>query len=166
MTGITIIDDFLLFISSILDPDVTDDIAWDSGKPIGRIDLVEIETGIFARRDIATNYFSMRDAAKNDGITIKAYSGFRSYSKQEKLYNAAMDAGRAKGLDTPYPPTAKPGYSNHQRGTALDIYVGMTIEDLNNNNFTPEFNWLAKNAKRFGFIRLPSEPWHYSNDGR
>lgn len=26
--------------------------------------------------------------------------------------------------------------------------------------------WLHANAGRFGFVNLPSEPWHWSVDGR
>jgi hypothetical protein len=42
---------------------------------------------------------------------------------------------------------AKPGYSNHQSGRALDLSVS---------------SWLVNNAARFGFKRtVPSEAWHY-----
>jgi len=49
------------------------------------------------------------------GIDIKAISGHRSYSKQKALY--------AQGRTTPgrIITNAKPGYSNHNFGTALDF---------------------------------------------
>ena len=30
----------------------------------------------------------------------------------------------------------------------------------------PAFVWLTANAARFGFFNLPSEPWHWSVNGR
>ena len=60
------------------------------------------------------------------------------------------------------PPTAIPGRSKHERGLAVDFSVnGRVIQSRSE----PAFQWLATNAARFGFRNLPSEPWHWSNDG-
>ena len=60
------------------------------------------------------------------------------------------------------PPTARPGQSNHERGLAIDFtYNGGSITTRSN----PGFVWLAENAASFGFVNLPSEPWHWSTDG-
>jgi hypothetical protein len=47
---------------------------------------------------------------------------------------------------------AKPGYSNHQSGSALDL----------NTSAPGVYAWLSKNAGKFGFKRtVPSEAWHW-----
>jgi len=66
--------------------------------------------------------------------------------KQTELYEAwKVGAGN---------PAAKPGFSNHQSGRAIDInLLGVPKET---------YAWLKKNAARYGFRRtVPSEPWHW-----
>jgi D-alanyl-D-alanine carboxypeptidase len=73
-------------------------------------------------------------------------SGHRSWARQKYLYRLYR-----KGLG---PRAARPGRSNHQRGTAVDIAV--------RNTTTLTYEWLAANACRFGFRRtVSSEPWHW-----
>ncbi len=51
------------------------------------------------------------------------------------------------------PLAAKPGYSKHQNGTAIDF-------NLTNNPI--QYKWMIENAIKFGWIRnIPSEIWHY-----
>ena len=57
------------------------------------------------------------------------------------------------------PPTARPGYSSHQDGLAIDFYCQAGI--LTNNNCGDAFRWLDCNAARYGLINLPSESWHW-----
>lgn len=88
----------------------------------------------------------MRDAADADGVYLQAWSGFRSNERQAQLY-ADWKAGYGN-------PAAKPGFSNHQSGRAIDInLLGVPRET---------FEWLKKNAARYGFRRtVQSEPWHW-----
>ena len=59
------------------------------------------------------------------------------------------------------PPTARPGYSNHQMGLAIDFHVnGAVIR-----SGSALFNWLVDNAESYGMFNLPSETWHWSIDG-
>src|SRR5690606_16714574 len=60
------------------------------------------------------------------------------------------------------PETAIPGTSNHEIGTAIDFSWGGQF--INSRN-SPGFQWLAATAPSFGFVTLPSEPWHWSTDG-
>ena len=51
----------------------------------------------------------------------------------------------------------------HEQGLAIDFqYNGAGIKDHSN----PGYQWLARNAARFGLMNLPSEPWHWSVNGR
>lgn len=106
----------------------------------------------------------MFEAARSEGLILKVASGFRSYSTQQKLYNNYVKRDGAAAADR-Y--SARPGYSEHQTGLAFDINKA-------SGSFTgtPECNWLAANAYKYGFIlRYPEgkesitgymyESWHY-----
>lgn len=112
------------------------------------------------------NFEKMADAAKKDGISLYVSSGYRSYEYQNNLYNYYVSIDGKKEADR-Y--SARPGYSEHQTGLAIDIANGSYnfIEDN-----TKEYNWLINNAYKYGFIlRYPKskewitgymyEPWHY-----
>ena len=92
----------------------------------------------------ARAFLAMQAAARTDGIDLYVYSGFRTNERQAQLRQAYLDGYGNKA--------AKPGYSNHQAGTALDLLLD-----------APEtFAWLEANARRFGFGRtVPKEPWHW-----
>jgi LAS superfamily LD-carboxypeptidase LdcB len=54
--------------------------------------------------------------------------------------------------------------SPHFTGRALDVYVGGDPVDTKDANrairSTPAYQWLVRNAERFGF-RPYYEPWHW-----
>lgn len=92
-------------------------------------------------------YFALRDAAAEVNLQLCVESGFRTYRHQEKLYDLYR---RGRGNLA-----AKPGRSNHQHGQAFDFntlgYDG-----------TPMYDWLKRNAPRFGFLRtVNGEHWHW-----
>ncbi|MBZ4420138.1 peptidoglycan-binding protein [Myxococcus sp. RHSTA-1-4] len=116
-----------------------------NGSP-RKISLAAIPNGKEMRSDAAAAFNRMYAAAKSAGITLKVNSGFRSMAEQQALYRAYQNGTGNLA--------AKPGYSNHQGGIAVDINVGGTG--------TATYRWLANNAKNFGFVRtVPSEPWHW-----
>ncbi len=45
----------------------------------------------------------------------------------------------------------------HERGLAIDFAACSTRS-------TPCYQWLSRNAARFGLHDLPSEPWHWSTN--
>jgi LAS superfamily LD-carboxypeptidase LdcB len=94
----------------------------------------------------ARAFLAMQAAAREDGIDLYVYSGFRTNERQAELRQAYLDGHGNKA--------ARPGYSNHQAGTALDLYLD-----------APEtFAWLEANARRFGFKRtVAKEPWHWEH---
>jgi D-alanyl-D-alanine carboxypeptidase len=102
-----------------------------------QIDWAEVEL------ETARAFLAMREAAAADGIELMIRSGWRSNERQLWLYQAwRMGVGNK---------AARPGYSNHQAGRALDIYLD-----------EPTFAWLERNARRFGFRRtVRGEPWHW-----
>jgi D-alanyl-D-alanine carboxypeptidase len=112
---------------------------------------------------------SMFAAAKADGIELMLSSAFRSYEYQKNLYNGYVNTqGQAEADKV----SARPGYSEHQTGLAVDvrpingeceleICFGTMIEG----------KWVAANAYKYGFIirytktnrsiaGYTYEPWH------
>lgn len=105
----------------------------------------------------------MQSAAAKDGITLTIVSGFRSYTRQQTLYNNYVARDGKEAADR-Y--SARPGYSEHQSGLAMDLN---SVDD--SFAYTKEAKWIAENCARFGFIvRYPEgkeaitgyiyEPWH------
>ncbi|WP_366934908.1 peptidoglycan-binding protein [Pyxidicoccus fallax] len=116
-----------------------------NGSP-RQISLSPIPNGKEMRSDAAAAFNRMHAAARAAGINLKVNSGFRSMAEQQALYRAYQNGTGNLA--------AKPGYSNHQGGIAVDINVGGTG--------TSTYRWLAANAKNYGFARtVPSEPWHW-----
>jgi D-alanyl-D-alanine carboxypeptidase len=109
-------------------------------------------------------------AAKTDGLKLQLSSGFRSYAYQTGTYNSYVKQSGQAYADTI---SARPGFSEHQTGLAVDIEpVSRQCEIVQCFEATPEGKWLAANAYKYGFIlRYPSdkvsitgyayEPWHF-----
>ena len=103
------------------------------------------------------------DAWNSSKISLSIVSGYRSYSYQSQLYNNYVARDGKAAADT-Y--SARPGYSEHQTGLAMDI--NNASSSFNN---TKEAKWLADNCVKYGFIiRYPKgkenitgyqyESWH------
>ena len=124
------------------------------------------------QRDAKVAFENLAEKAKEEGFSIIAMSTYRSYSYQENLYNRYVKQDGVELADT-Y--SARPGYSEHQTGLAVDICNG--IVPYTNFEKTNEFKWMQENAKEFGFIlRFPKgkeqetgyqyESWHYRYVGK
>lgn len=85
-------------------------------------------------------YMTMQSAARRDGITLWAVSGWRSEAEQAVLY-ARLGPRLA----------APPGTSLHHAATELDLAVG--------SSGSPTHGWLTRNGPSFGFIQRYS--WSY-----
>ncbi|UFS58584.1 M15 family metallopeptidase [Subtercola endophyticus] len=105
------------------------------------------------------------------GTTLVAQSGYRSFSSQTDGYNGYVQSLGQAGADAT---SARPGFSEHQTGLAIDILdtTGGCSTDGTCFGDTSSGKWLAANAYRFGFIlRYPAdktavtgyeyEPWHF-----
>ena len=92
------------------------------------------------------------------GCQLISVSGYRSYSKQEKLYKAKLQrVGGKKELAEEY--VAPPGASEHHLGLAMDI--GQQSKPTLNEKFaeTEGGIWARENCWRFGFILRYGEEW-------
>lgn len=136
-------------------------------------DLVDFE-GQQLRAEAAQAARTMVDAAKAEGVTLTVSSAYRSYAVQQQTYQHWVSVNGQKVADQL---SARPGYSEHQTGLAIDFSSpeGCRLEECYED--TRAGRWLAKNAQNYGFIlRFPKgqqavtgylfEPWHYRYLGK
>lgn len=107
--------------------------------------------------------------AYENGIYLYGVSGYRSYKRQEEIY---QDSLQNKGFEHTSKFIAYPGSSEHQTGLALDISIASMNYELEQEfSHTKEAHWLFQYASLYGFIiRYPKgkesitgfayEPWH------
>ena len=145
--------------------------------------LEEVFPDMFVDERIASSVLEMIESANNQGYQPIVVSAYRSYARQNELFNNGMSDLIANGyspLGAFYETATRialPGHSEHQLGLALDIvsvhYQGFTEEQ----GQTPEGIWLRQNSWRYGFVvrYLPGkthitgiiyEPWHFRYVGR
>ncbi|SFA91983.1 MULTISPECIES: D-alanyl-D-alanine carboxypeptidase family protein [unclassified Bacillus (in: firmicutes)] len=129
----------------------------------------------FVRQEAARALESMFLAGKQVGVELIAVSGYRSYDRQQTIFQAEIDK---VGLEQAALAVAIPGQSEHQTGLSMDISSKSTNLDLTEEfGVTKEGKWLAENAHKFGYIlRYPKgkegitgyqyEPWHFRYVGK
>ena len=112
-------------------------------------------------------FLKMYNDAKDAGYGFKINSAYRSYEKQNTIYNNYVNTDGKANADT-Y--SARPGHSEHQTGYAFDVRdYPFTNDDYSK---TKSFTWVSENAYKYGFIiRFPEnkeyitgyqyESWHY-----
>jgi len=135
-------------------------------------DLVLIDSkyshnGKMLRKEAALAFEKLSSEAQNLGYRIVAVSAYRDYDYQKNLFNYYVSE---KGLDYALECSARPGFSEHQTGLAVDVEG--TNRDYDHFDEADEFEWMKNNAHKYGFIlRYPKgkekitkfkyEPWHY-----
>lgn len=123
----------------------------------------------YLRQEAATALEKLFDLAEEDGITLYAVSGFRSYERQVEIFNNNVST---KGEQEAEAVSAHPGQSEHQTGLTMDVSSISNNSELTEAfGETEEGKWLAENAYRAGFIirylqgaeditGYSYEPWH------
>ncbi len=124
------------------------------------------------RSEAAEALENMLQKAEEQDIHIRVFSAFRSSEKQRTLY---LNAIEKQGLKQEW--VAKPGHSEHQLGTTVDL-CNLNPRSVGHQIFSQseEGQWLQAHAEQFGFkqsytqdnVRFTgyqSEPWHYRYRG-
>lgn len=136
------------------------------------ISLQYAYNGHSIRKEVLEKFVDMWHAANKLDLTLIVNSSYRDHEFQTELYElyVSMDGVAEADLYS-----ARPGYSEHQTGLALDLSAyGSSIDDFGQ---TDEFVWMKENAHKYGFIlRYPEgkehitgygyEPWHYRYVGK
>jgi len=127
------------------------------------------------RQVILDDLAGMRGAWEAAGLSVIVESAYRSYASQAAtFYSWTERLGQAAALLR----TARPGHSEHQLGTAIDVTSpGWTGRFGDWAVESAEGAWMAEHAWEYGFVMsYPSdgqaqtcfgyEPWHYRWIGR
>lgn len=121
------------------------DTGYVQGEPFD-ITVVSVD-GEPVERETANAYIVMQAAAANDGVNIRISSGFRTMDEQTYFWNCYQNCN-CNNCNL----AARPGFSNHQSGHALDL----------NTAAGGVLRWLNANGAAYGFERtVPSEDWHW-----
>ena len=136
--------------------------------PINLININTYSKGNLKMNSLAYEAFiKMATDIEKEDMHIRIVSAYRSYDYQNNLYYNYLKYDPQDKVDS-Y--SARPGYSEHQTGLAIDI--DNNVVNYNRFHITMEFNWMMENAYKYGFIlRYPKdsqnitgykyEPWHY-----
>eukprot|EP00753_Platysulcus_tardus_P018955 PLAT7034.3.p2 GENE.PLAT7034.3~~PLAT7034.3.p2 ORF type:complete len:441 (+),score=164.87 PLAT7034.3:97-1419(+) len=120
--------------------------AYRRGSYIGTIQTVKLQ-GKDVEVGTACAFKSLSAGYGGRGLTIN--SGFRTMAQQEYFYNCYRTKRCNNGNLA-----ARPGYSNHQNGIALDLSTGGASG--------APYRFLKSSASRYGFVRtVGSEIWHW-----
>lgn len=130
-------------------------------------DLAGVSGGQQIRKSAGEALALMFAAAKAENLALQPLSGYRSYDRQQTVYQNNVNTYGQAEADAA---SARAGHSEHQTGLAIDIGGGgCGIEDCFGD--TAHGKWVATNAYKYGFIiRYPAgkqaitgykyEPWH------
>lgn len=129
-----------------------------------------ISGSFMMRQVVIDDLLKMQNDIKAQGYNLTVLSAYRSYAQQIDTYNYWVGA---VGYTEANRASARPGHSEHQLGTTLDL----TTTDVNN-RLSEQFGstlvgvWLAQNSYKYGFVlSYPQgkenitgykyEPWHF-----
>ena len=129
--------------------------------------LTDAYDGARLTPEAADAFNRLAAAITADGYGLAVTSSYRSYSDQVSTYNYWVSVSGRDGADT-Y--SARPGYSEHQTGLALDVASeGLVLSQFGSSS---AYGWLQAHAAEYGFIQryyageekttgYMAEEWHY-----
>lgn len=149
--------------------------------PVGK--LYNEESGSFTNRDILlekVTAFNLREMLSvvnkiDKNKQVIPDSGYRDLEYQQRVMDYYIEK---EGEENAKKRVSEPGTSEHHTGLAVDLAVLVNNKELINlDEAIEQFNFLKKNAYKYGFIlRYPFdkieitgimyEPWHFRYVGR
>lgn len=140
--------------------------AADAGFAVGE--------GVLVRSFLIDDLRALRQAAADNGTPVTMLAAYRSFDQQRQILDLRIsEFGEEEALRR----AARPGHSEHQLGTTIDL-TSEGLSDVDQAWATsPTGQWVAANAHRFGFIITYAEgaehltcytyePWHLRYVGR
>ncbi|WP_394751130.1 M15 family metallopeptidase [Spongiimicrobium salis] len=161
---------------------------YTSMELMGKGDIELFGKDINLRKEAHDAYLAMKKAAFADGVFIEIVSSFRSFDRQEAIwegkylrYTDEDGMSPLNAIDKIIEYSTIPGTSRHHWGTDIDITDGS--KKVSGDILVPEKfgeggpfedlkKWMDKNANSHGFYMVYTdnpkrkgfkyEPWHYS----
>jgi D-alanyl-D-alanine carboxypeptidase len=148
------------------------------------VNLELIEGSFSVDRRIVEPTLKMFADARAQGFNIQIISSFRTEAEQQAILNQKIAQFESLGEDEnsaqkhALARIARPNFSEHHTGLALDIIDGNFSSNLTEFvENTPGLQWLKQNCYHYGFIlRYPKgkekitkyiyEPWHFRYVGK
>ncbi len=130
--------------------------------------------GLALRGLVMPDLRALREGAAANGTPIAILAAFRSYAQQTDLFARRVEE---MGSSEAGSRVARPGHSEHQLGTTLDVTTAGATDVDQSWGASPTGQWIASHAHEFGFlISYPAraeprtcydfEPWHLRYVGR
>lgn len=147
----------------------------------------ENQNKMYLRKETYEAYLRMQEAARLDSVDLKIASAARNFDYQKNLWNnkwSGITLVDGQNLTESIPDglerfrkilkySAVPGTSRHHFGTDIDINSALPAY-FNSPKGVKEYDWLVKNAYKFGFCQTYNlkgsmrptgyneEKWHWS----
>ena len=129
---------------------------------------VEEDFSVPLEKEAAEKYLQLQQHLSSLGIHVEALSGYRFQETQERIWNESV-AAHGETYARRY--VAKPGYSEHETGLALDFTLYDAWDDEVADDDVEAYGKVFPHLHRFGFILrypagkenvtgYPFEPWH------
>ena len=156
---------------------------WNPLPQYWSVNVIQLRNGQSIDERCYPDLQDMMDDCRAKGLSPVICSSYRTWARQEELFNAEVDLLKNQGYsdekarEKAGTAIAVPGTSEHQLGLAADI-VDSNYQSLDKGQEdTPVQKWLMKNSWKYGFIlRYPNgksditgiiyEPWHYRYVGK
>ena len=136
-----------------------------------------LNSGFKVSRVMLDDLEAMADAARQAGAALAVQSAYRSYQYQVSTFAGWVARSSEAEARTV---SARPGHSEHQLGTALDLRSANDATppwELDDFAATKAGGWLREHAWEYGFVMsypkgaadescYAYEPWHYRYVGR
>ena len=130
--------------------------------------------GVAVRQLVLEDLGALREGAAANGTPLGVIAGYRSYQRQAELYERRVDE---LGDSEAGSRVARPGHSEHQLGTTIDVTSEGATDVDQSWGATPHGQWLATHAHEYGFLLsypldasertcYDYEPWHLRYVGR
>ena len=155
---------------------------------MGKEDIELYGKGINLRKEAHDSFLEMKKAAYSAGIDLKIVSSYRSFERQELIwerkyqkYTEELDMLPIEAIDKIIEYSTIPGTSRHHWGTDIDIIDGyrkiegdvlVPSKFEEGGPFADLKKWMDENSVKYGFhlvyTKEPKrrgfkyEPWHYS----
>ena len=144
--------------------------------PLDFVPSLTVVRGYQVARPMAHDLEDLLESGNATGLGLAIVSAYRSYGYQVSVHDADVESKGSSAADRV---SARPGYSEHQTGLAVDLvtpaHSGCDLEACFAS--TRAGRWLARQAWRYGFIvrytpgnraitGYSPEPWHIRYVGR